>query len=275
MFAAAAATGILSLSGSPVLADTQAAAATKDSPDLLSDNTVAVPVDVPVNVCGNALDAVAAISRAYGNSCGDGDSHGTHDRSTKHAYGTHDRTAKHAYGTHDRTASPSSGSAGHADTHAAGAGKDSPDVLSDNTVVMPVRVPVNVCGNGIDAVAAISRAYGNVCGDGDSYGTDDRSTKPSYGDSGYGVEDDTPASPGGKKTPPPADDHATPPPVSRHTPPPTRSSETPPPVGKAREEAPQLAETGSEGLLAASAASAALIAGGVLMHRRGRATSSR
>ncbi|MER5749841.1 chaplin [Streptomyces sp. NPDC002088] len=165
-----------------------------------------------------------------------------------------------------------------ADTHAAGATKDSPGVLSGNTVQVPVHVPVNLCGNTVNGIAALNSAFGNSCSN-----TSDKTE--GYGDSDYGTVDDTPASSGGSRTPSPTDDCETPAPTSsptppptrsetpRPTPPPTRSSQTPPPADE--EQPPQLAETGSKTLLATSAASAALIMGGVMMYRRGRTASQR
>lgn len=69
MFAAAAATGILSLYGGSALADTSATGAAEGSPGMLSGNTVQVPVEAPVNVCGNTIGVLAALNEASGNSC--------------------------------------------------------------------------------------------------------------------------------------------------------------------------------------------------------------
>ncbi|MFE2101898.1 chaplin [Streptomyces sp. NPDC059468] len=78
---AAAATGMLSLCGSYALADSGAQGAAQGSPGVLSGNTVQAPVDVPINVCGNSVDAAAALNPAFGNSCAN--THGsTSDDST-------------------------------------------------------------------------------------------------------------------------------------------------------------------------------------------------
>ncbi|SCE27251.1 Small secreted domain, partial [Streptomyces sp. SolWspMP-sol7th] len=42
------------------------------SPGLLSGNAVQVPLDVPLNVCGNTVDVVALLNPAFGNGCGNG-----------------------------------------------------------------------------------------------------------------------------------------------------------------------------------------------------------
>ena len=66
---AAAATSVLSLCGSPALADSNADGATSNSPGVLSGNTVQAPINVPVNVCGNTVDVLALLNPAFGNSC--------------------------------------------------------------------------------------------------------------------------------------------------------------------------------------------------------------
>ncbi|MFE1252473.1 chaplin, partial [Streptomyces fungicidicus] len=65
--AAATATGILSLYGTPALADSFAGGGAEDSPGVLSGNNVQAPIDVPVNACGNNVDVVGAFNEASGN----------------------------------------------------------------------------------------------------------------------------------------------------------------------------------------------------------------
>ncbi|MGW0469087.1 chaplin [Streptomyces sp. NPDC003027] len=45
---------------------------TDNSSGIGSGNNVQVPVDVPVNVCGNSVTGVGAINPAFGNECGNG-----------------------------------------------------------------------------------------------------------------------------------------------------------------------------------------------------------
>ncbi|WP_326626266.1 MULTISPECIES: chaplin [unclassified Streptomyces] len=45
---------------------------TSNSPGVLSGNLVQVPVDVPVNACGNTVDVVGALNPAVGNHCSNG-----------------------------------------------------------------------------------------------------------------------------------------------------------------------------------------------------------
>ncbi|MEU7027499.1 chaplin [Streptomyces sp. NPDC046275] len=50
----------------------QAGGHTSDSPGVGSGNTVEVPIEAPVNVCGNSVDGVGAGNAAHGNDCGYG-----------------------------------------------------------------------------------------------------------------------------------------------------------------------------------------------------------
>ncbi|MFF3861755.1 chaplin [Streptomyces sp. NPDC002209] len=50
-----------------------------------------------------------------------------------------------------------------ADSSAEGAAVGSPGVLSGNLAQVPVHVPINVCGNTVNIIAALNPAFGNVC----------------------------------------------------------------------------------------------------------------
>ncbi|MGW7255745.1 chaplin [Streptomyces sp. NPDC054834] len=167
-----------------------------------------------------------------------------------------------------------------ADTNAAGTAKDSFGVLAGNSLQVPVDMPVNVCGNTVHGIAALNPLFGGDCDNSPAskysadgvHATQTASATPSPSD-----DCDTPT-PSSSPTPPTRVVHKprpTPPPTrSSYTPPPTRSSYTPP-SEQTVADPPQLAETGSKTMLATSAASAALIAGGVMMYRRGRAAAQR
>ena len=133
-----------------------------------------------------------------------------------------------------------------ADADAHGAAVGSPGVLSGNQVQAPVDIPVNVCGNTVDVVGALNPAFGNDCVN--------KSKPPVHH---HKVKEHKPKE--RQQTPPsPA---AAPKPV--HHP---QSA----PVVK-----PALAKTGGEGTALAIAASAGLLAGGVLLYRRGRDAAAR
>ncbi|QEU89950.1 chaplin [Streptomyces kanamyceticus] len=41
----------------------------EDSPGVASGNVVQVPVDVPINACGNSLNVIGLLNPAFGNDC--------------------------------------------------------------------------------------------------------------------------------------------------------------------------------------------------------------
>jgi hypothetical protein len=70
--------GIMLAGGGVAAADTDATGAVVGSPGVLSGNLIQIPVDVPINVCGNSVNLVGALNPAFGNTCRDGehDAHG-------------------------------------------------------------------------------------------------------------------------------------------------------------------------------------------------------
>ena len=68
--AAAAAAGTLLLAGAGMaVADSGAQGAAVQSPGALSGNVVQVPVDVPVNACGDTIDVIGLLNPALGDTC--------------------------------------------------------------------------------------------------------------------------------------------------------------------------------------------------------------
>ncbi|MEV0221879.1 chaplin [Streptomyces sp. NPDC050704] len=132
---AAAASGAVAVT-MPVYADSAAGGATGDSPGLISGNTIQLPVHVPVNVCGNTVNAAGLLNPAAGNGCANAGGGTTGD--------TGRGDAKHLSGA-----------------VADGSGKDSPGVLSGNGVRLPVQLPVNVTGNSVNVVGIGNAAAGN------------------------------------------------------------------------------------------------------------------
>ncbi|WP_455361082.1 chaplin [Streptomyces sp. SYSU K21746] len=126
-------------------ADSDADGGAAGSPGLLSGNTVQVPVHVPVNVCGNTVNVVGLLNPAAGNSC----SNASHSEKP----GNHGRHAKPGHAGQHR---PGTGGA-----VAEGRGKDSPGVLSGNSIQLPVDVPVNVTGNSVNVIGIGNAAVGN------------------------------------------------------------------------------------------------------------------
>ncbi|MEV8560272.1 chaplin family protein [Streptomyces sp. NPDC051917] len=216
MVVAAAATGVLSLyGGSSALADSNAHGTTDGSPGVLSGNSAQVPVNVPINVCGNSVDVVGALNPAFGNSCANGG----------------DRTSPPSGGV--RTPPPSGG-------------------VSTPPPSGGVRTPPPSGG------VSTSPPSGG-----------DSTSPPSGGDTTSPPASDESIPPGGSDSTPPGDQHSTPP----------GGVETTPPTGGGNHQGPPptLAHTGGNGpaLFGTSAASAAVIAVGAVLFRRGRAASRR
>ena len=228
--AAAAATGILSLYGTPALADSFAGGGAEDSPGVLSGNSVQAPVHVPVNACGNDVTVVGAGNSASDNTCANvsGGAHGGERSSDRSAHSHHE-------------ASSHSESGG---AHAVGAAKGSPGLLSGNLVQAPVHVPVNACGNSVNVVGLFNAASDNTCVNESGHEEKEPEKTP---------EKDKPEPPTVKTPPTPVE------PPAVHTP----------------DGPPHLAETGTDGLMAASAAAAVLLTGGAVLYRRGRVGARR
>ncbi|MEU8967745.1 chaplin family protein [Streptomyces monashensis] len=102
------------------------------SPGLVSGNGIQLPLDLPVNACGNTVDVVGLLNPAMGNRCANTGGH-----------------------TKDRAAT-SGGAIAH------GAAHDSPGVLSGNGVQLPVDLPVNISGNSVNVVGIGNPAVGNT-----------------------------------------------------------------------------------------------------------------
>ncbi|MFI2205774.1 chaplin [Streptomyces sp. NPDC020192] len=102
------------------------------SPGLISGNGIQLPVDVPVNVCGNTVNVAGLLNPAAGNRCA------------------------------NTGAAATSGSATSGGASAHGTAQDSPGVLSGNGVQLPVHLPVNVSGNSVNVVGIGNPVEGNT-----------------------------------------------------------------------------------------------------------------
>ncbi|WP_078987370.1 chaplin [Streptomyces sp. XY332] len=65
------AAGVLMAAGaaSPAMADSVADGKAIGSPGVLSGNAVQVPINIPINLCGNTVNIVALLNPAFGNVC--------------------------------------------------------------------------------------------------------------------------------------------------------------------------------------------------------------
>ncbi|MFJ9176667.1 chaplin [Streptomyces sp. BH106] len=75
-FAAAAVLAGTAVMGSAAMASAvdgpdgaSATGVAQNSPGVLSGNVIQVPIDVPINACGNSLNLIAALNPAAGNAC--------------------------------------------------------------------------------------------------------------------------------------------------------------------------------------------------------------
>ncbi|TXL86956.1 chaplin [Streptomyces sp. IB2014 016-6] len=68
VLSSAAAAAVVGASGAAI-ADSGAQGAAVGSPGVLSGNVVQVPVHIPVNVCGNTINAAGLLNPAFGNTC--------------------------------------------------------------------------------------------------------------------------------------------------------------------------------------------------------------
>ncbi|MFG2192050.1 chaplin [Streptomyces sp. NPDC048639] len=93
-----AAGAVLAGSTGVAFADSGAKAAAIGSPGALSGNVLQLPVHIPVNLCGNTLDAVGGLNPAFGNTCVNSSSEKT--KVTKHDKKKHHK--KHDKKKHDK-----------------------------------------------------------------------------------------------------------------------------------------------------------------------------
>jgi hypothetical protein len=63
-------TGAMVLGGAGLaVADAGAQGAAVHSPGVLSGNLVQVPVNIPINLCGNTVNVIGLLNPAFGNNC--------------------------------------------------------------------------------------------------------------------------------------------------------------------------------------------------------------
>jgi hypothetical protein len=260
-------------------ADTAASGAAAGSPGLLSGNLIQIPINAPINVCGNSISVVGILDTVSGNTCANSDSNGaTANGGAKGSPGAGSGNliqipinapinicgnSASGVGVGD-TASDNScsnggssnGGSGSAGSTANGGSSNSPGVGSGNTVQLPVTAPVNVCGNSVSVLGIGDTASGNTCSNGP--GTPGQPTPPPCG-----------CHPTPPVTPPPAPvappQHSTPP-----APPKPPTTARPHQAATAGEQAKgTLAETGSGAAAFMTPLGAGMLGGsGLLLRKR-------
>lgn len=168
----AAAGGVLALSGGYAHADSGAAGAASNSPGVLSGNSIQVPIDVPVNVCGNSVNVGGLLNPTSGNDCGNGSA------DAGPGYSSDDRAPSgHGSGSSGSGSGSGSSASGHEaggsgegtgrhrapGTAAQGEAKGSPGIGSGNQLQVPVEIPVNLCGNSVTIGGLLNPVFGNSC----------------------------------------------------------------------------------------------------------------
>ncbi|MEU9091984.1 chaplin [Streptomyces sp. NPDC048428] len=167
----AAAGGVLALSGGYAHADAGAAGGASNSPGVLSGNSVQIPVEVPVNVCGNSVSVVGLLNPTAGNACGNGSdgaaaghhgsaagTSGSHASDNSRASDSRGHGVRAGTGKHRAVSSDNGGGAA-----AEGIAKGSPGLLSGNQIQVPIDIPVNACGNSVTIGGLLNPATGNTC----------------------------------------------------------------------------------------------------------------
>ncbi|GGT04890.1 chaplin [Streptomyces griseoviridis] len=209
-------------------ADARGAAA--GSAGLISGNIVQLPVDVPVNVCGNTVNVAGLLNPAAGNTCantgGSGGPGGARDGGPGGREGGGPGGASAASGT-----------------------EDSPGVLTGNGVQLPVDLPVNISGNSVNVVGIGNPVTGNESVNGPG---DDRPEPPRH------------PAPRPEPEPEPEPESSAPP-AGEEEPPAHEPELTAPDTATSA-----LARTGADQTLPALLSGTALVLGGAALHRRFR-----
>ncbi|MFJ4843677.1 chaplin [Streptomyces sp. NPDC088746] len=238
----AAAGGVLALGGGYAHADAGAAGAASGSPGVLSGNSIQVPIDVPVNVCGNSVDVGGLLNPTSGNDCGNGTSESGHAHSSDGGASSGHGSGSRASG-HEEAGGSGAGTGRHraSGTSAQAETKGSPGILSGNQVQAPVEIPLNLCGNSVTVGGLLNPVFGNDC------------------------ENDT------ETVPPPVV------PQTPHTPEKPVTPDAPPAPETQLVTGEQLAHTGGGGLdLLIPASAGMLLAGaGTVLYRRSRGAAQR
>ncbi|MGI5449186.1 chaplin [Streptomyces sp. CA-243310] len=221
--------------GGLAYADADAGGRAAGSPGLLAGNLVQLPVNTPVNVCGNTVSVVGLLNPAAGNRCA----------TTSQGGGA--RSGSGASGQGHSSSSTKAGTANGGGAVAGGQAAGSPGLLSGNGIQLPVDLPLNVSGNSVNVVGIGNPSSGNTSVNG---------VKPSGG---------KPVQPPVVVKPPVV---IPPAPVTQVKPPAPQTPQTPPRHTEA------LAHTGSDGLGYLIPGSGALLLGGALMYRRFRTQGS-
>ncbi|MFI8461490.1 chaplin [Kitasatospora sp. NPDC085464] len=267
----AVATGsVLASTAGYAYAGAEAQGGAAGSPGVASGNSVQVPVEVPINACGNTVDIIGALNPSFGNRCANA-SGGRH-AAPQGSQSGHAGSGTAGSGTAGSGAGGSRGTTASG-ASASGVAAGSPGVASGNSIQAPVHVPVNACGNSVNVVGVANPAFGNECGN-VARPAPAPAPKPSD-DCPPEISHPTPPKTGGETTPgiPRTGGPSTPPattaPGTQAVP--AASRTTAPATTPSAPVDSQLASTGAGGVELLGAAGLALLLGGGVLYRRARA----
>ncbi|MFI1017209.1 chaplin [Streptomyces sp. NPDC020965] len=273
----AAAGGAIALGGGGYAqADAGAHGGASHSPGVASGNSVQVPINVPVNACGNSVNVVGLLNPAFGNNCAN-TSAGARPLKPAQPGGSHAGSGSQAGpGSHTSPAVQPGATGGGA--QATGGASHSPGVGSGNAVQAPVSVPVNACGNSVSVVGLLNPTFGNDCASVSSPVTPIGNPpvepgtpgKPGPGKPGTG----TPVKPGNPRTGGPDLPGEARTPGTPATPADDRSASDLAAQGDTRAEADdELAMTGTDSLGLIIPAGAGMLLAGAVLYRRARSAA--
>ncbi|MDT0450358.1 chaplin [Streptomyces hesseae] len=94
---AAAGATLVGFSGAAV-ADSGALGAAAGSPGVISGNVIQVPIQIPINLCGNSIDIIALLNPTFGNTCINSEMEEHHFESEEHHH--HEQHEHHEH--HER-----------------------------------------------------------------------------------------------------------------------------------------------------------------------------
>lgn len=218
-------------------ADAEAGGQAERSPGLLAGNLLQLPVQAPVNACGNTVSVVGVLNSAAGNRCVNAAPGRGNQGKPGHQGHPGSRPSDSSHSSKPG-AGNGAGNGGHGERGgpgrgavADGRGKDSPGLLSGNGLQLPVEVPVNISGNAVSVVGVGNSSVGNTSVNG---------------------------------RPPVVGKPAQPPVTVRPVTPPAPPAPQTPPGGTS------LAHTGADGVGLLLPGGGALLLGGVLLYRRFR-----
>jgi ChpA-C len=169
-------------------ADTGATASgdTAGSPGVASGNLLEIPINLPVNICGNQVGVIGILDTVAGNDCANsgggasasGSSHGSPGVGSGNLIQIPINAPINicgnqldviGIGNNDRGNSCKNSGKGSG-TSASGSGSNSPGIGAGNVLQVPVNAPVNVCGNQVNVVGILDSVTGNSCKNGSEGG---------------------------------------------------------------------------------------------------------